>query len=163
MSRLNSKNMMTKRLLVVSSGGGHLTEALQIIKPIKNLDVTIVVNSNQGGVNSKLENYYVVSHSERDWLFFKNLIEAYKILKKTEIDWILSCGAGVAVPFCIIANIFFPNVKVLYVETITSMTKPSLTGRIMKYLRCELVYTSITLKAYFPKGKFIELDSGTNG
>ena len=43
---------------------------------------------------------YFIRHSERDWLFFVNLLEAWQILRKERPRLILSTGAGPVVPIC---------------------------------------------------------------
>jgi UDP-N-acetylglucosamine:LPS N-acetylglucosamine transferase len=92
-----------------------------------------------------------ITHSERDWKLLVNLWEAYKILRKERPNIILSAGAGPVVPFALIGRLFF-RTHVIYVETITSVAKPSMTGRIMRYLANSLYYQWQSLAPYFPKG-----------
>jgi UDP-N-acetylglucosamine:LPS N-acetylglucosamine transferase len=93
---------------------------------------------------------YFITHSERDWRFFVNLWEAFRLLRKERPDVILSTGAGPAVPFAIIG--FFFRIHVVYVETITSVRKPSLTGRIMYRLADRFFYQWEPLRRFFPGG-----------
>lgn len=64
---------------------------------------------------------------------------------------LLSTGAGPIVPFALIGRFLF-GIKTIYVETITSVNKPSLTGRIMYYLTKHFYYQWPQLKNFFPKG-----------
>ena len=96
---------------------------------------------------------YFISHSERDLKFFLNLVEAYFILRKERPSHIISSGAGLIVPFTLI-NILFFRSKVIYIESISRVRKPSLTGRIMYFLTDHFIYQWKTLKKFFPKGKY---------
>lgn len=93
---------------------------------------------------------YFVTHSERDWTFLVNLWEAYQILRTERPDIILSTGAGIAVPFAIAAR-FLPQISVIFVETMTRVSAPSLTGKIMYYLAHRFYYQHAALKTYFPR------------
>ena len=94
---------------------------------------------------------YFIRHSERNLIFFINLLEAYKILKKERPLIILSTGAGPAVPFAIIGRILF-GTKIIFIETITRVRSPSLSGRIMYYLAHRFFYQWESLGKYYPKG-----------
>lgn len=96
---------------------------------------------------------YFITHSERDWKFFINLWEAFRILRKQRPDIILSTGAGPVVPFALIGRLFF-NTRVVYIETITRINQPSLTGRIMYRLAHDFYYQWQGLSGYFPKGVY---------
>ena len=96
---------------------------------------------------------YFIAHSERDWKFFLNLLEAFKILRKEKPDAILSTGAGPVVPFAIIGRLLF-GTRVIFVETITRIEKPSMTGKIMYWLAHDFFYQWKTLRPFFPKAKY---------
>jgi UDP-N-acetylglucosamine:LPS N-acetylglucosamine transferase len=96
---------------------------------------------------------YFISHSERDWRFFVNLWEALRILWKERPQVILSTGAGPAVPFALVGRFLF-GCRVVFVETITCVNKPSLTGRIMYRLAHDFFYQWRNLEQYYPQGRF---------
>jgi UDP-N-acetylglucosamine:LPS N-acetylglucosamine transferase len=96
-------------------------------------------------------NTYFIAHSERDWKFFLNLWEAFQILRKEKPCVILSMGAGPAVPFAIVGRLLF-GTRVIFVETITRITKPSLAGRMMYHLAHRFYYQHAGLKQFFPRG-----------
>jgi UDP-N-acetylglucosamine:LPS N-acetylglucosamine transferase len=93
-----------------------------------------------------------ITHSERDWKFIINLLEAFSILRRERPTAILSTGAGPAVPFAIVARIFF-RARVIFVETITRVDRPSVTGRIMYWLAHDFFYQWPELERFFPKGR----------
>jgi UDP-N-acetylglucosamine:LPS N-acetylglucosamine transferase len=97
---------------------------------------------------------YFISHSERDWKLIVNLVEALLILRKEKPFLILSTGAGPIVPFSIIGKLFF-KIKIVYIESIASILRPSLSGRIMYRIADKFYFQWKDLKYFFPKGKFI--------
>jgi len=96
---------------------------------------------------------YFIAHSERDWKSFLNLFEAFQILRKEKPDVILSTGAGPAVPFAIVGRLLF-RTRVIFVETMTRITRPSLTGRLMYWLAHDFFYQWESLRPFFPKALY---------
>jgi beta-1,4-N-acetylglucosaminyltransferase len=66
-------------------------------------------------------------------------------------DVILSTGAGVVISFAIVSRLFF-RTRIIFVETLTRVGRPSLTGRIMYFLAHDFFYQWESLRKYFPKG-----------
>jgi UDP-N-acetylglucosamine:LPS N-acetylglucosamine transferase len=95
---------------------------------------------------------YFIAHSERDWKFILNLWQAFRILKKERPQVILSTGAGPVVPFALVGRLLF-GVRVIFVETITRIVRPSLTGRLMYWLANDFFYQWEALRRFFPNGK----------
>jgi len=139
------------KVCIVSSCGGHLTEVRCLSKVYTEYNYFFVLND-KALLPSDMEKItYFITHSERDFGFFKNLYEAYNILKKEKPDIILSTGAGPAVPFALIGRLFF-STYIIFIETITRVNKPSLTGRIMYRLAHKFFYQWKSLSKYFPHG-----------
>lgn len=59
----------------------------------------------------------------------KNMIIAWKVLKKERPDVIISSGAAVAVPFFYLGKLF--HSKLIYIEVFDRIDKPTMTGRIV--------------------------------
>ena len=147
-------NNNKKTIAIISSCGGHLTEILRFRKLYFNFNYFFVINDTIKLPKFMKNKTLFITHSERDLLFFKNLYEAFVIIKRKKPDILISAGAGLIVPFSIISK-FFNNIKIIYIETMASYEKPSLTGRLMKYLANDFFYQWKHLKKYFPKGKYI--------
>lgn len=96
---------------------------------------------------------YFIAHSERDWKFWLNLWEALRILWHERPYVILSTGAGPAVPFALVGRFLF-GCRIVFIETITCIERPSLTGRIMYRLAHDFFYQWKTLERFFPKGRY---------
>lgn len=142
-----------KKICIVSSCGGHLTEVRELRSSYEQYDHFYVLNDQAHLPDDMKGKTSFIRHSERDLLFFINLWEAYKILKMERPAIILSTGAGPVVPFAIIGKLFF-GTHVIFVETITRIKSPSMTGRIMYYLADRFFYQWPSLARYFPKGEF---------
>lgn len=139
------------KICIVSSCGGHLTEVRTLQSAYQQYQCFYVLNDKALLPDDMKGNTYFITHSERDWKFFLNLWEAAKVLYKEKPRVILSTGAGPAVPFAIIGRLFF-GTYVIYIETITKINAPSLTGKIMKHLAQRCYYQWPSLRQFFPKG-----------
>ena len=141
------------RIAIISSCGGHLTEVQCLKSAYEIYQHFYVLNDRVLLPEDMKDKTYFISHSERDWKFLMNLWEAFKILKKERPHVILSTGAGPVVPFAVVGRLFF-HTYVIYVETITKISSPSLTGRIMRWLAHSCFYQWESLKPFFPSGEY---------
>jgi len=145
---------MRKRLkiCVVSSIGGHLDEVMKIFPLIQEHEYFFVVNA-EGPLPKAIRDKTVrVTHSERDWKLILNIYEAFKILCRSRPDVVISTGAGPAVPFSIAGKIF--GAKILFIETFTAVSRPTLTGRIMYRIADKFIYQWETLRSFYPNGEY---------
>lgn len=141
------------KICIVSSVGGHLTEVRQLRPAYEEYDHFYVLNDRALLPPDMVGKTYTIAHSERDWKFLLNLWEAYRILRRERPKVIVSTGAGPVVPFAIVGRMLF-GVRVIYVETITKIHAPSLTGKIMKHLADKFYFQWDSLRPYFPKGEY---------
>lgn len=140
------------RVCIVSSCGGHLTEARQLEPAYGAFDHCYVLNDRALLPSDMIGRTYFIRHSERDWHFVTNLREAWSILRRERPHVILSTGAGPAVPFALVGRIL--GCTIVFVETITRADRPSLTGRIMYRLAHRFYYQWESLAPFFPKGVY---------
>lgn len=141
------------KVCIVSSCGGHLTE-VRALKPAYERYLHFYVLNDKALLPADMaSNTYFITHSERDWRLFLNLWEAYNILLRERPQLILSTGAGPAVPFALVGRFLF-GCRVVFVETITRIQAPSMTGRIMYWLAHDFFYQWASLARFFPRGRF---------
>jgi beta-1,4-N-acetylglucosaminyltransferase len=138
---------------IISSCGGHLTEVMCLRHIYERYEHFYVINDKIVLTKEMTGRTYFISHSERDLKFFTNLVEAIKILFKERPKVLLSTGAGPIVPFALIGRFFF-GCKIIYIETITRINRPSLTGRLMYYLANHFYYQWKELAIFFPRGQY---------
>jgi len=141
------------RICIVSSCGGHLTEVRCLKEIYDDYKHFYILNDLTLLPEDMKERTFFITHSERDWKFFKNLWEVFIIFLREKPDLMLSTGAGPAVPAAIIGRLFF-GVHVVFIESITRIYKPSLTGRLMYFLANDFFYQWKTLEEFFPKAKY---------
>lgn len=141
------------KVCIVSSCGGHLTEVRCLKQAYGKYDHFYVLNDRAILPPDMEGRTRFISHSERDWKIFLNLWEAYRILRAERPQVILTTGAGPAVPFAIVGRLLF-GVRVVFVESITRIEEPSLTGRIMYWLAHDFFYQWKSLRRFFHKAKY---------
>ena len=141
--------MSDAKICVVSSCGGHLTEARLLRPAYANFDHFYVLNERVAIAPDMVGRTYFIRHSERDLLFVVNLWEAWRILRRERPDLILSTGAGPAVPFAIVGKLL--SIPSIFVESLARVTTPSLAGRLMYRLAMRFFYQWESLAPYFAK------------
>ena len=95
---------------------------------------------------------YFIRHAERDIGVVVNLWEVLQIVRRERPTVMLSTGAGPAVPAALVGRLF--GITVIYVETITRVSSPSLTGRLMYHLAHRFYYQWPELARFFPSGRY---------
>lgn len=140
------------KICIVSSCGGHLTEVRSLAPAYDMFDHFYVLNDRVALSEDMATRTFFVAHSERDWRFLLNLYEAFRILRKHQPDVLLSTGAGPIVPFALVGKLF--GVRTVFIESLTRVSEPSLTGRLMYRLADVFIYQWPGLASYFPRGLY---------
>jgi beta-1,4-N-acetylglucosaminyltransferase len=141
------------KICIVSSCGGHLTEIRRLRNVYAGYEHFYVINDRILLAEDMKDKTYFIAHAERDLRVLKNVWEAIRILRRERPDMILSTGAGPVVPFAIIGRLFF-GTRVVFIETITRISKPSMTGRLMYPIAHAFYYQWPQLRRWFPKATF---------
>jgi UDP-N-acetylglucosamine:LPS N-acetylglucosamine transferase len=121
-------------LLLVCSSGGHLLQLLGIGSVLKDHYSCQWVTFDKSDARSLLANESVVyaygptNRSVRNLL--RNTRLAWSVVAKCRPRVLITTGAGVAVPFAWIARL--RGSKVVYVESFSRITSPSLTYRLVR-------------------------------
>lgn len=119
------------KIALVCSAGGHLTEMKQlegVYSRFKHFFVTFEREDSRD-----LENAYFITDPKRSpGKAVKNFFQSLRIFWKERPDVVISTGAGVAVPFCLISKI--GGKKVVYIESFCRVEQPSFTGRIIYWI-----------------------------
>jgi UDP-N-acetylglucosamine:LPS N-acetylglucosamine transferase len=140
------------KICIVSSCGGHLTEVRALMPAYARYPHFYVLNDKALLPADMEGKTYFIAHSERDRHFFLNLWEAFRILGRERPHVILSTGAGPVVPFALVGRFLF-GCRVVFVETITRIQAPSMTGKIMYRLAHDFFYQWESLARFFPRGR----------
>ena len=139
------------KIAIVSSCGGHLTEVRCLREAYAAFDHFYVVNERIELPQDMAGRTFFITHAERDWRVLWNLVEAWRILRRERPRLLLSTGAGPVVPFALVARCL--RIPIVFVETMTRVRKPSLTGRLMYRLADDFFYQWEDLAEHFPRGR----------
>ena len=121
-----------RKVALVSSVGGHLTDLLALRAAYEDLPHFYVFNDRTQFTPPEGIAVYTVEHAERDARVLWNLVEFARIFLRERPTVMLSTGAGLAVPAAIVAKAM--GIRVVYVETSSATEKLSLTGILMQPL-----------------------------
>jgi len=120
------------KICLVGSSGGHLSH-LYMLKPFWENRERFWVTFPKEDAKSLLEGEKVYPCFFPTNRNIKNLVRntfiAWKVLIKERPNLIISTGAAVAVPFFYIGKIL--GAKLIYIEVIDRIDKPTLTGRLL--------------------------------
>lgn len=119
--------------MAVSSGGGHFAELHRLLSAdLESLVRVWVVNNRSVGNESLSFRFEYIVHAERNLLILYNVLEFLYLFWKYRPRILLSTGAGPCVTAALVAKIF--RCQTIYVETVSSVKRLSMTGRIMLFL-----------------------------
>lgn len=139
------------KICIVSSCGGHLTEVRCLLAAYAGYPHFYVLDDKALLPPDMEGRTYFITHSQRDWKFLLNLWEAWQLLRRERPTLILSTGAGVAVPVSLVARLLF-GCHIVFIESITRITGPSLSGRVMYRIAHDFFYQWRGLQPFYPAG-----------
>ena len=143
---------MSRKIGIISSCGGHLSEIRALKAVYSRYEHFFVINDVMVLPDDMKGRTYFIRHSERDWKFFINLWEAWRILRQERPGVLLSTGAGPLVPFTLVAKWY--GIRVVFIEIGNQLVRPSFTGRFMNVLADRVFYQWKSLARYFPRGVY---------
>jgi UDP-N-acetylglucosamine:LPS N-acetylglucosamine transferase len=142
------------RVLLVASNGGHLLQLLQLADlwprerrqwvTFKTSDAVSLLSDEQ-----TIWAHHPTNRSLRNLI--RNLGLALRVVRRDEIHAIVTTGAGVTVPFAIIARL--RGINVVYIESMARITAPSLTGRLVYPLADTFIVQWPEIQRYFKGAK----------
>ena len=146
-----------KRVVFISSTGGHFNELMQLEPMFKKYDYHIIVEKDK--TNRNLNNKYgkrlsYLPYGTRaklfvyifvfTWIIFKSIY--YYIKYRPQV--IVTTGTHTAVPMCYLGHIF--GTKVIFIETFANRYKASLSGRMIYPVADLFVVQWKEMKEFYP-------------
>ena len=122
------------RVAFVASSGGHLEELSKLRAIEKMYDCFLVTEKSDFMINDFCERKYLVPKMSRKqitfipkfiWLFIRTI----QIMAKEKPDFVITTGALIAYPFCVVGKLM--GIKVVYIESFARIDEPSLTGKLV--------------------------------
>jgi len=117
-----------RKIALVSSHGGHLTELLELAPAFDGCDVFYFCYD--ADTTRRLPNAYLTANRPYDPFYFVwNVARLWSIFRRERPDLVLSTGAEIAVPAFLVAKLL--RVPTVYVECGAQVTRRSVTGRVL--------------------------------
>lgn len=144
---------MKKKVCLISSSGGHLEQIKQLKEVYNKYDCFFVVSRTKATEAMK-QKHYIVSdlvRKNRIMMFLRMIrmmFEQFGIFLKERPDVILTTGAAVAIPMCVIGKLF--HKKVIYIESYARMSTPNKTGLLVYKFADLFIIQWKELKKYYP-------------
>lgn len=126
-----------KRVLFISSTGGHLNELLQLKKTMKRYDSYIITEKTKSTEDLKKEfgnkvmylKYGTKSHLSYIYIYPYNCIKSLLYFIKIRPKVVVTTGAHTSVFMCYLAKLF--RRKVIYIETFANIHSKSMSGKLV--------------------------------
>lgn len=150
-----------KKVLFISSTGGHLSEMMMLNDLFKKYDYHIITEKTKTTKNLKDKyheriNYLIYGTKDHPFSYpFKLLVNCFKSVYfyfKIRPDFIVTTGAHTTGPMCCLGKIF--GSRIIYIETFANMNTKTITGKLIyKFADLFIVQWKSMLKLY-PKATY---------
>jgi beta-1,4-N-acetylglucosaminyltransferase len=145
------------KICLTCSAGGHYTEMSYIENAFAKYDYFYVTIKSELTKDVKRP-YYINDSYGHNYLeicsnFFIIFIQSIKIFLKEKPDIIISFGADVTIPICIIGKLF--KKKIIYIESLCRIKDISVTGKILYFVVDLFIVQWEELQKKYKKSVFI--------
>ncbi len=150
-----------KKVMFISSMGGHLTEMMQLKSIFKNYDYKIVTEEHKSTIGLKARYKSKIDYlkaGNKDHMLKYVFIIPYNIIKslilflKFKPDVVVTTGAHTCVAMCYIAKIF--RKKVIYIESFANIETKTLTGRLVYPIADKFIVQWHSMLKLYPKAVY---------
>lgn len=150
-----------KKVLFISSTGGHLSEMLRLSPMFEKYDYFIITEKTKSnlGLKDKYPDHvgYLVYGTKKNILVypFKLLFNCFKSLYyfiKFRPNVVITTGTHTAGPMCCIAKIF--RKKVIYIETLANSKTKTATGRLVYHIADLFIVQWPEMLKLYPKAVY---------
>ena len=149
-----------KKVVFISSTGGHLNELLQLKSLFDKYDSYLITEKTKTTLELQTEfksvDYlkYGTRHRPLRYIYISvaNIIKSIKLYHKIKPDYIVTTGAHTCIPLCYIAKIH--RKKIIYIETFANMFSKTLTGRLMYPIASVFVVQWESMLKLYPKAVY---------
>ena len=150
-----------KKVMFISSGGGHLSEMMMLESLFPKYDYHIITEKTKSTLYLKDKYKDKVSYlvyGTKDHMLtypFKLLVNCFKSLYyyiKYRPDFIVTTGAHTAGPMCCLAHLF--GSKIIYIETFANVYTKTITGKLVYHMADLFVVQWESMLKLYPKAKY---------
>lgn len=156
---MGNAKIKRKKVLFISSLGGHLTQLLQLKPLFEEYDYHIVTEKSI--ITEDLSKQYRMSflmYGARNYPFkyifklsYNFLTSLYYFLRESP-DVIVTTGAHTAVPICYIAKVF--GKKVVFIESFAKTSTPTISGKMVYPIADLFIVQWQSMKRHYPKAVY---------
>lgn len=153
--------MKKKKVMFISSTGGHFNELSQLKPLLKKYDYYIVTEKEKDKMYLK-EKYknkvsYLVYGTKDHMLTYPfkllyNTLKSFFIYLKFRPKVIITTGAHTAGPMCLIGKIF--GSKIIFIESMANIKTKTITGRIVYKFADLFIVQWESMLSLYPKAKY---------
>ena len=153
--------MNKKKVMFISSTGGHLNELLQLNKMFNDYDYCLITEKTKSNLYLKEKykghvgflvygtKHHIISYPFK--LLFNCFVSLYYYFKYRP-DYIITTGVHTAGPMCCIGKVF--GSKVIYIETFANMITKTVTGKLLYPISDLFVVQWESMKKLYPNSVF---------
>ena len=153
--------MKNKKVLFISSTGGHLSELMRLSPMFEKYEYFIITEKTKSNLSLK-EKYpkkvgFLVYGTKRKFITypFKLIFNCFKSLYyfiKFRPKVVVTTGTHTAGPMCCIAKLF--RRKVVYIETLANSKTKTSTGRLLYHIADLFIVQWEDMLKLYPKAKY---------
>lgn len=146
------------KICFVASSGGHLEE-IACLKEVeeKYESFLITEKGSFNEINFTKKKYYFKQINRKEifflFKFIKNFFINFFILLKEKPNFIISTGALVTIPTCLLGKLM--RKKIIYIESFARIDNLSITGKIMYRISDVFIVQWNELLEYYPKAIYL--------
>lgn len=149
-----------KKVMFISSGGGHLNELLQLSPLFKKYQYSLITEKTETTLylKDKYHNVSYLLYGTKEHLFKYLFIFSFNIIKslwlfiKYQPDAVVTTGTHTAVPMCYIAH--FMRKKVIYIETFANAKTPTKAGPIIHKVADKFIVQWPEMIKFYDKAEY---------
>ncbi|MFZ7119652.1 MAG: PssD/Cps14F family polysaccharide biosynthesis glycosyltransferase [Eubacteriaceae bacterium] len=150
---------MKKKVVFISSVGGHLTQLLQLKPLFQEYEYKVITEKNK--ITLPLKDEYPMSflvYGARNYpirYIFKfgyNVIKSILIFLSFRPDFIVTTGAHTAVPLCYIAKFF--GKKIIFIESFAKTNSSNLSGKLVYPIADLFIVQWKSMIKIYPKSEY---------
>ena len=149
---------MKKRILFISSTGGHFNELMQLKGLLKKYEYNIITEKTKSSISlkkryNKKVGYLAYGSKNNMFIYpFKLIYNSFKSLYyyiKFHPDYIITTGAHTAGPMCYIGKFF--GSRIIFIETFANINTKTVTGKMVYPIADKFIVQWSSMKKLYPK------------
>lgn len=157
MQNRNTLNSNNKKVLFISSTGGHLNELMQLKSLFKKYDYSLITEKTKSNLSlkDKYNDVHFLVYGTKDhklsyiFKFLYNCIKSIILYIKIRPKVIVTTGTHTAVPICYIGKFF--GTKIIFIETFANSETKTLSGKLIYPIADTFIVQWESMLKLYPK------------